>query len=198
MYDVGIMSNDLSRKEKLIKRLRYLWTWELFDSLFLPAVVIFASKMTQRPIGLVTLYSAGLVAWLLWQGAAYWRLKLRAVRAGSRIAAKHLRRFAAMKRVNWALIGALSVLLATRSLMGAVFSSDFDLAAGLGHSPVGAYATTGFYALAVLEQVNYYHYQLMYDYPPDWRYLIENKKLKCSSLNRALERFNLTGAFQMS
>lgn len=169
------MSNDLSRKEKLIKRLRYLWTWEMFDSFFLPAVVIVSAEMTQRSIGLFALYSAGLVAWLLWQGAAYWRLKLRAVRAGSRIAAKHLRRFAALKRLNWALIGALPVLLAVMSLMGAVFSSGFDLVAGL-----------GLYTLAILEQVNYYHYQLMYDYPPDWRYLIENKTLKRSSLNRAL------------
>jgi hypothetical protein len=181
VYDVGIMSNDLSRKEKLIKRLRYLWTWELFDSLFLPAVVIFASKMTQRPIGLVTLYSAGLVAWLLWQGAAYWRLKLRAVKTGSPIATSHLRRFAALKRVNWALIGALPVLLVGKGLTGAVFRSGLDLVAGL-----------GFYGLAVLEHVNYYYYQLMYDSPPDWRYLIENKALKRSSLNRALERCDLT------
>jgi len=180
------MNNDLSRKEKLIKRLRYLWTWELFDSFFLPAVVIFVSRMTQQPIGLVTLYSAGLVTWLLWQGAAYWRLKLRAVRTGSPIATRHLRRFAILKRVNWALIGALPVLLMGKGLTDAVFRSDLDLVAGLGHSPVRAYATTGFYALTVLEQINYYYYQLMYDYPSDWRYLIAHKALKRSSLNRAL------------
>jgi hypothetical protein len=170
------MSNDLSRKEKLIKRLRYLWTWELFDSFFLPAVVIITACVTQQPIGLVTFYSAGLVAWQLWQGAAYWRLKLRAVKTGSPIAAKHLRRFAALKRVNWALIGALPVLLVGKGLTGAVFRSSLDRVVGL-----------GFYALAVLEQVNYYHYQLMYDYPSDWQYLIAHKALKHSSLSRTLE-----------
>jgi hypothetical protein len=41
-------------------------------------------------------------------------------------------------------------------------------------------------------KVNYYHYQLMYDYPPDWRFLVQERKLKRSSLNRALERLNRT------
>jgi hypothetical protein len=70
------------------------------------------------------------------------------------------------------LLLSFSVLAFQASL--ALFSSGFDFIAGL-----------GLYTLAVLEQINYYHYQLMYDYPPDWRYLIQNKKLRRSSLNRA-------------
>jgi hypothetical protein len=168
---------------KRIKRLRYLWTWELFDSFFLPAVVIFSAKTLQRPMGLFTIYSTGLVAWMLWQGAAYWWLKLRAVQMDSGIARKHLRWFQVLKKVNWVLIGMLPILLGGRGLMGTVFSSGFDLVAGL-----------GLYTLAVLEQINYYHYQLMYDYPPDWRYLVENKRLKRSSLNRALQGLDEKGA----
>jgi len=177
------MSNERSRKEKLIKRLRYLWTWELFDSFFLPAVVIFSAKTLQRPLGLFTICSAGLVTWILWQGTAYWRLKLRAVQTDSEIGAKPLCRalpaLAVLKKVNWVLIGMLPVLLAGQGLIGTAFRSGFDVIAGL-----------GLYVLAVLEQVNYYHYQLMYDYPPDWRYLVEHKKLKRSSLNRALEKLS--------
>jgi hypothetical protein len=88
-----------------------------------------------------------------------------------------------LKKVNWVLIGMLPVLLGGKGLMGTVFSSGFDLVAGL-----------GLYTLAVLEQINYYHYQLMYDYPPDWRYLVENKRLKRSSLNRALQGLDEKGA----
>ena len=162
---------------KRIKRLRYLWTWELFDSFFLPAVVVFCARTLQQPIGLFAIYSAGLVTWILWQGAAYWRFKLRAVQTDSEIGRQSLLWFQALKKVNWFLIGLLPVLLGGKGLMGTVFSSGFDLIAGL-----------ALYTLALLEQINYYHYQLMYDYPPDWRYLVEHKKLKRSSLNRALEK----------
>ena len=177
------MSNDRSHKEKLIKRLRYLWTWELFDIFFLPAVVIFSARTLQRSMGLFTIYSAGLVTWILWQGTAYWRLKLHAVQTDSEIEAKPLRRawsaFAVLKKVNWILIGMLPVLVVGQGLVGTAFHSSFDFIAGL-----------GLYVLAVLEQINYYHYQLMYDYPPDWRYLVEHRKLKRSSLNRALEKLS--------
>jgi hypothetical protein len=82
------MSNDLSRKDKLRKRLRYLWTWELFDSFLFPLLVIFGAKTLQASVGLFTICSAGLVTWMLWQGAAYWWLKLRAVQTDSEIEAK--------------------------------------------------------------------------------------------------------------
>jgi len=165
----------VEKKQKLLNRLRYLWTGELFASFFLPAVVAFEARILDQPMGLLSIYSAALVAWLLWQGAAYWRLKLQAVRRDSAVAARHLRWFAALKRINWALIGLLPVLAATRALAGAGFRSSLDVVAGL-----------GFYTLALLEQVNYYHYQLMYDYAPDWRYLLEHRRLKRSSLSRAL------------
>jgi hypothetical protein len=83
---------------------------------------------------------------LLWQGAAYWRLKLQALQTGSEIEAKHLRWFKVLKWVNWVLIGTLPVLLAVKVLIEGSFRFGFDFVAG-----------TGLYALAVLEQINYYH-----------------------------------------
>lgn len=171
------MTGDISRKDRLIKRLRYLWTFELFDGFFLPAMAIFLAWYLERSLGLFAIYSAALVAWILWQGAAYWWLKLRAVKANSDIAPEHLRWFAALKRINWVLIGLLPVLLVGKGLMSTFFRSGLDLFVGL-----------GFYVLAILEQINYYHYQLMYDYASDWRDLIEKKRLKRSSLRRAMDR----------
>jgi hypothetical protein len=164
-------------KERLARRLRTLWTWELFDSFFLPVIVILCAKALQRRVGPFVIYSAGLVTWLLWQGAAYWWLKLQALQADSEIEARRLRWFSVLKRVNWVLIGTGPILLLAKALTEGSLRFGFDLVVGV-----------GFYALAVLEQLNYYHYQLMYDYPPDWRYLFEQKKLKRSSLRRALER----------
>ena len=170
------MNHDNRDKPRLIKRLRYLWTFELFDSFFFPGLVIFLSRTQQMSVGLFTVYSTGLVTWLLWQGAAYWWLKLQAVRRNARIAPKHLRWFATFKKVNWTLIGLLPLLLLARGLVGSAFRSTLDVATGI-----------GLYGLAILEQINYYHRQLMYDYPPDWRHLVRNRRLQRSSLSRALD-----------
>ena len=170
------MSSPQEGNRRLARRLRSLWTLELFDSFFLPGVLLLSSCQLDQALGLFSASSAALVAWLLWQGSAYWWLKLRALRQGTRIPAETLRSFRVLRPVNWVLIGLVPVLLVVSGLVGPGISSLLDLVAG-----------AGFYSLAVLEQVNYYHYQLMYDCPPDWRTLVERKRLMRSSLARALD-----------
>jgi len=171
------MSYDVSHDDKLIKRLRYLWSWELFDSFFIPAVVLFYAIFLRQPLGLFTLYSTTIVTLILWQGAAYWRLKLRAVQSDTPIGPAYLRRFARLKWVNWILLVTLPIVLGAELWVGDGFACGFNFIAG-----------SSLYVLAFLEQINYYHYQLMYDYAPDWRDLRRRRKLKKSSLRRALER----------
>ena len=67
--------------------------------------------------------------------------------------------------------------LAILGMRGSFFRSSPDLTVGL-----------GLYLLTILEQINYYHYQLMYDCPSDVRYLVAHKRLKRSKLHRDLER----------
>jgi hypothetical protein len=171
------MSQDTPRQDRLLKRLRALWTWELFDSFFLPAIVVLSARILRVPLGLFAIYSAALVTWLPWQGATYWWLKLQAVRKGSPIARKQLGWFALLKRTDWALLALPPALLGAKAVAGTAFDSRLDVVAGL-------------YTLAFPEQINYYHVQLRCDYPPDWRCLIENRKLRQSSLNRALRTLN--------
>ena len=170
------MKDRNAAHQRLIKRLRYLWMAELLFSFLLPAAWLLAARSRGQRLGPFAFGSLALVTWLLWQGAAYWWLKLQAARSESRIPERCLRWFVALRVVNWALIGLAPVLLILQARTTNVFRSTLDAVIGL-----------GFYVLAVLEQVNYYHWQLMYDYPPDWRYLLENKRLKRSSLHRALE-----------
>lgn len=173
------MHGKTSRKASVIKRLRYLWTMELFDSFFLPAVALFVAWRLQRPLDFFAISSAVLVAWLLWQGAAYWWLKLRSVKTDSAIAAMHLRWFRRLKNVNRLLIGLLPIVLIVKGLLSTFFASSLDLVVGV-----------GFYLLAVLEQINYYHVQLMYDGRADWRYLLTHKRLKRSKLSQDLARLD--------
>lgn len=81
------------------------------------------------------------------------------------------------KKVNWTIIGLWPLFVLARLLGGAPFSSGLDVVVSL-----------GFYILAVLEQINYYHYQLMYDTAADWHYLMTHKKLKPSKLSQDLEK----------
>lgn len=162
---------------RLIRRLRYLWTFELFDSFLFPAIVLWMSWYLQQPVGIFAIYSTGLVTFLLWQGAAYWWLRLRAHKTRSPIPRGYLAWFRILRAVNWGLIALLPLTLAIVGGLGLMVQSRLNLVAG-----------AALYALAVLEQVNYYHYQLMYDYGPDWRYLVEHRRLKRSSLRRALGR----------
>jgi hypothetical protein len=171
------MHNVKVHHKKLTRRLRYLWTFELFDSFLFPAFVAWSSRYLQQPVGILAIYSTGLVTFLLWQGAAYWSLKLRAHRTGVPIPRRYLARFRTLRVVNWVLIGLLPVILVITGALGLSVQSRLNLVAG-----------AALYALAVLEQVNYYHYQLMYDYGPDWRYLLKHRRFKRSSLSRALAR----------
>ena len=41
---------------------------------------------------------------------------------------------------------------------------------------------------AVLEQINYYYYQLMYDNPYDWAYLRTYRRLRPGNIGQALTR----------
>jgi|GEM_PF-211966 len=171
------MDNAIDRDKRLTRRLRYLWTFELLDSFLFPAFLAWSSWYLQQPVGILAIYSTGLITFLLWQGAAYWWLKLRAHRTGGWIPRRNLAPFRTLRVVNWVLIGLLPVILAIAGGLGLIVRSRLNLVAG-----------AALYVLVVLEQVNYYHYQLMYDYGPDWRYLLKHRRLKGSSLSRALAR----------
>jgi len=171
------MPDTLSRNATLIKRLRYLWTFELFDSFFLPAMALLMARTLQKQIGIFSIYGFVAVGWLLWGGTAYWWLKLKSVKSGAPIQSRHIHIFGRLKWVNWLLLAGGPVLLGISLATRRAAITEFDVIIG-----------TLFYVLALLEQVNYYYYQLMYDCPSDLRYLRQHKKLKRSSLSRALGR----------
>jgi hypothetical protein len=162
-------------RQAVIHRLRYLWTFELFDSFFLPAVVALSLRWTGRPLGPIFWGGALLCSWLLWQGAAYWYLKLRAVRAREPFPTKLLPVYAALRRVSWALLALAPLAWLATALLGAPPRLGLD-------------GVVGFllYLLAVLEQINYYHWQLMYDNRADLAYLRGHRRLKRGAIAREL------------
>jgi hypothetical protein len=167
-----------TRTAGLVRRLNLLWTLELFNSFFLPAVMVSAARQMRQPVGPLVIYSAAMLALLLWQGTAWWLTMRGAVRSGppGRVGARALRPFRVFKRVNWVLLALLPVALGVEVLVAGRLRLFALLAGG------------ACWVLAVLEQVNYYYRQLMYDNPSDLHWLLRNRRLKRSTLARALQR----------
>ncbi|HEU4326928.1 MAG TPA: hypothetical protein VFS21_27560 [Roseiflexaceae bacterium] len=161
----------------LAKRYRSLWMGEtvaslLFVGLFLRVALTSGSWSDW----IVRTYSLGVVILILAQGVVWWRWKLRQLRAQQRtMPAEVLDWFERCKRLNWLLIGAFPVVVAFKWwLTGTLWPSDDTLFGLL------------FLGGAVLEQINYYYYQLMYDSRYDLMELRTHRRLRRGSIGKAL------------
>lgn len=115
-----------------------------------------------------------LVSYILLQGGLYWHLKLRAVLRRRPLPAYFLPLYRFFKYSNFLGIGALAAFIA---VMNDGTASARDL-----------WWSYGLLAFAVLEQINYYHFQLMYDTSAAFAYLRRNGRLRKAALGMDLER----------
>lgn len=165
-------------RQRLARRLRYLWTGELSNVFFQPAVLFVIGRASGQPLGPGAWYAVAVTCAILLQGAAYWWLKLRALRSEAPIPAAHLRPFKLFKALNPVLLAFLPLLLIVRTVIaGAPFAS-----------PVDALATILYGLLALAEQINYHHRQLSYDNRADLAWLWRHRRLKEPALARDLRR----------
>jgi len=135
---------------KLNNRVNYLRRMEALAAVLLPIIFIVYWRKSitgvDWPLGLSALFS---VSYLLAQGAIYWQLKHRALLASARLPRYFGRLFNGFKASNLVLFGAIAlgfILQLTRT--GWIIQLAWPL---------------GIFMFAVLEHINYYHYQLMYD-----------------------------------
>jgi len=165
-------------QDKLRRRYHTLWTGEAFSALLFVAFLLwFADQDGVWQRWIARTYSVGVVILILLQGIVWWRVKLRLLQQNQRpMPAAILRGFRWWRRVNWVLIGAypLVVLIATQMTAQPLLSPDtwFGLL---------------FLGGAVLEQINYYYVQLMYDSAYDWAYLRTHQRLRRGTIARALD-----------
>lgn len=165
-------------QDKLRRRYQSLWTGEAFSALLFVAFLLwfaYQDGVWQRWVA--RSYSVGVVILILLQGIVWWRVKLRVLQHHQRQMPMHiLRAFRWWRRVNWICIGSfpLVVLIATQLTAQPLFSPD----TWLGLLFLGG---------AVLEQINYYYVQLMYDSAYDWAYLRTHQRLRRGTIARALD-----------
>ena len=132
------------------RRLRSLALWELAN---IPLQFVIWFSLIGLPLTAPNLTGFALFAILLVQGAAYWTAKLR---QPARSPLPGARAFAAAR------LGIPLLLAAGLLFLGWSVVRD----PGAGNLP-----GLGFALFAVLEYVNYFHIQLMYDNAEDLRYL---------------------------
>lgn len=156
-------------------RMSYLRNAELLFSLALPALFFLNWQKSAAPVAWELRGAAlAVISYILLQGALYWHLKLHSVQRRQRFPAYFQPLFRFFQYSNLAAIIAVAVLAATMRGGGAS-------AADLGWS-------MGLLGFAVLEQINYYHYQLMYDTRAGFAYLRRNGHLRKAALRLDLER----------
>lgn len=164
-------------QDALRRRYQSLWTGEAFSALlFLAFLVWFAYQDGVWQRWIARTYSVGVVILILLQGIVWWHVKLRLLQQPQRqMPTPILRLFRGWRRSNWILIGAypLIVVIATQLTGQPLVSLD----TWLGLLFLGG---------AVLEQINYYYVQLMYDSAYDWAYLRQHRRLRRGTIARAL------------
>jgi hypothetical protein len=156
-------------------RMTYLRNAEAFFSLALPAVFCYVWQRPGHPLAWEMRCAALLaVSYILLQGAGYWHLKLQSILQRQPLPAYFRPLYRFFQYSNVLLIAAVAAFIA---MTNGAAASLADL--------VWSY---GLLAFAVLEQINYYHYQLMYDTRAAFAYLGRNGRLRKAVLGLDLQR----------
>jgi len=164
-------------KARLIKRLKWYYPTEKFHTYgTVPALLVYVLFMNHFKDIIFLIYGLVVCIVILYQGQHYWKLKLNRL-TGKNINQKYsILFFKKSKRLNWLLV---SLMLPTLLIQLYVQKWNFETNEMLYW---GILANV----FALLEHINYYYIQLMFDNKYDIEYLITNKRLKKASLAKDL------------
>lgn len=156
-------------------RLKYMRWVEAASAFVLP--LLFWNNWYQRSGHFaweLRIASLAVVSYILLQGALYWHLKIRSIDARVPLAAWFWPLF---KGFKWSNVVAMLAVLAGLIAGSLGSASRVDLA-----------WAWGLLAFALLEHINYYHYQLMYDTRAIFASLRQNGRLRRAALGVDLAR----------
>ncbi len=155
-------------KEKLLKRLRYLYLLEFFNTLFLPFVFVINCYVRNEQVGINSIVVMTLNGFILLQGSYLWLKVSRHLRNNGSLS--FIPTFKKLKLINIGLIIGTGLLLWFYP-----FKGTWD-----------KYGSIIFFSLGILEYINYFHLQLIYDHKNDLKYLIKYQKIKKAKLKEFL------------
>ena len=163
-------------KKRIIKRLGRYYLVEGFNTIIFLGIMIFLNILYE-PLHLIFLsYGLLLMCFILAQGTWYWWAKWSILKGKSLAKFEPIEIFKTLKRANiYGILLIPFVLCLQWFISGQQFIS-------------GNYITWAILAnaFAVLEHINYYYRQLMYDNLYDLNYLLKHRSLKKASLYKDL------------
>ncbi len=157
-------------RQNIINRLLYLRNWEFINIFLLPVClyITLASLKVQnwQPYA----FSVFIICVILMQGTFYWHLKLRAILKNETTLPSYFSQtFSIFKLVNVVLLSIYLVLIISSQTIS---FTNFQATVW----------SNAIFIFAILEHINYYHYQLSHDNLNDINYLIRHKKIRRSPL----------------
>lgn len=156
------MKRSLSTKQQMVARLRYLWRWDMFNALALfpgVGVLLWSHGMA----GANTVLALASVCALLLAGSGFCLVKYRDLKYGLQRTARCERAFGVMRWVFPVALGAVGLMVIMSAYKGMTAEAAVAIPLLL---------------FAILEYVNFFHVQLMYDNRNDLHYLLRHKALK--------------------
>jgi hypothetical protein len=155
-------------------RMTYLRNGEAFAAVALPVVFSMVWEASDDPVAWAMRSAAmATVVYILLQGMLYWQLKLRSTVLRQPLPAYFQPLYRFFKYSNVVAIAGVAMFIAL---------------AGGGSADL--WWSCGLLAFAVLEHINYYHYQLMYDTRGAFDYVRRNGRLRRAALGLDLRRHN--------
>lgn len=169
-------------RQIVAERFAYLYRGELFTVVTILPLSWFGNRVFPR-LQLFELsafwMSLFLFELLLIQGAWYWYSKSRHLKKEG----TSITREPVVRRLRHCRVINLALIVLTACAFG------IDWIRFQSELPVyGIRITLFLYIFAILEYINYFHIQLMYDNRSDVQYLIRNRRLKRSALNKDMQR----------
>ncbi|RJG15279.1 hypothetical protein [Massilia cavernae] len=156
-------------------RLMYLRSREALAAILLPAVIVWTWWDRGGDVAWILRIAAlALLAYILVQGTLYWHRKLRSLEDQKPLPPYF---HAVFRGFKWSNLVAIAAILITLLSTDRTSLSEADLG-----------WTLGLLAGAVLEHINYYHYQLMYDTRASFGHLLRNGRLRKAALGIDLAR----------
>jgi NhaP-type Na+/H+ or K+/H+ antiporter len=162
------------QRDKLIRRLRQLYVVEFMNVFWLPLAFWIMGRVSNEEFGLNSIVAMTVNGILLMEGSYLWLCISRQLRLKKQHDFTQI--FRVLKVLNF---GFFTLAIITISLTP--FSGTFD-----------RIVTILFILLAVLEHINYFEVQLMYDNQNDKKYLTQYKRLKEAKLKKIMKIRSLT------
>ncbi len=165
-------------KESLTRRLSWYYPIERINAFVIfPMIALYHLSIHSIRDIFPVIYGLFVCVLILYQGQHYWKMKLYRLTGKPVDQTRTLRQFRLWKRVNECLIGLIPlVLFVWFYFEGWIINQGSVL-----------YWIIGANVFAVLEYINYFHWQLTIDKVSDLKYVLKNRRLKHAHLGQDLK-----------